>query len=127
MAEAIANSLGQPRFVFASAGIDPRAIDPRTLAFLQEKGLDISRLAPKTIDQVPNFDHYQVAVGVAQEARQAFPRSPRNMVYVDWTLDDPVRVQGTPEEIRSAYEAAYGFLSSHVRDLVGAVVGVQLE
>ena len=42
MAEAIAQSLGQPRFVFSSAGLDPRAIDARTLAFLKEKGHDVT-------------------------------------------------------------------------------------
>jgi protein-tyrosine-phosphatase len=127
MAEAIAQSLGQAKFIFSSAGVDPRAIDPRTLAFLKDKGLDTSRLAPKAIHQVPNLDHYQVVVGVAPEAQQAFPRSPRKLVYVDWSIDDPSRVQGSPEEVRSAYEATFRFLSSHVRDLVGAVLGVRIE
>ena len=127
MAEAIAQSLGQPKFIFSSAGVDPRAIDPRTLAFLKDKGLDISRMAPKAIYQVPNLDHYQVIVGVAHEAQQAFPRSPRKLVYVDWSIDDPSRVQGSPEEVRAAYEATFRFLSSHVRDLVGAVLGIRIE
>ena len=127
MAEAIALSLGQPRFIFSSAGLDPQAIDARTLAFMKEKGLDISRTAPKAIYQVPNLDHYQVIVGVAREAQQAFPRSPRKMVYIDWSIDDPSAVQGSPEEVRQAYEATYRFLSSHVRDLVGAVLGVRIE
>ena len=127
MAEAIGQSLGQPKFIFSSAGLDPRAIDPRTLAFMKEKGLDISRMAPKAIYQVPNLEHYQVIVGVAPEAQQAFPRSPRKMVYVDWSIDDPSRVQGSPEEVRSVYEATFTFLSNHVRDLVGAVLGVRIE
>jgi phosphate transport system protein len=127
VAEAIAQSLGQPKFIFSSAGLDPRAIDPQTLAFMREKGLDISRMAPKAIYQVPNLEHYQVIVGVAPEAQLAFPRSPRKMVYVDWSIDDPSRVQGSPEEVRSAYEATFTFLSSHVRDLVGAVLGIRIE
>jgi arsenate reductase len=127
MAEAVAQSLNQPKFIFSSAGIDPQAIDPRTLAFLKEKGFDVSRMAPKTIYQVPNLDHYQVIVGVAKEAQQAFPRSPRKTVYVDWSIDDPSRVEGSPEEVRSAYEASFRFLSGHVRDLVGAVLGIHIE
>ena len=105
MAEAIAQSLDQPRFVFSSAGLDPRAIDPRTLAFLKEKGHDVSHVAPKGIDQVPNLEYYNVIVGVAKEAQAAFPRTPRNLVYVDWSIDDPSRVEGSPEEVRAAYEA----------------------
>ena len=127
MAEAIAQSLGQPRFVFSSAGLDPRAIDPRTIAFLKEKGHDVSHMAPKGIDQVPNLDYYNVIVGVAKEAQAAFPRTPRNLVYVDWSIDDPSRVEGSPEEVRAAYEATYDFLSRNVRDLVGAVLGITLD
>ena len=127
MAEAIAHSLAQPRFVFSSAGLDPRAIDPGTLAFLKEKGFDVSHMAPKGTDQVPNLDYYNVIVGVAKKAQEAFPRTPRNLVYVDWSIDDPSRVTGSPEEIRAAYEATFQFLSRHVRDLVGAVLGITLE
>jgi phosphate transport system protein len=126
MAEAIARSLGQPRFLFASAGIDPGSIDPGTVQFLKEKGLDPSRMAPKAIYQVPDLDHYQVIVGVAEEAQQAFPRSPRKMVYIDWSIADPSRVAGSPEQVRAAYEATFQFLSSHVRDLVEAVLGVRI-
>ncbi len=126
MAEAIAQSLAQPKFIFSSAGLDPRAINPQALQFMREKGLDTSRLAPKAIFQIPNLDHYQVIVGVAKEAQQAFPRSPRKMVYVDWSIPDPSRVSASPEESRAAYEATYQFLSNHVRDLVEAVLGIRL-
>ena len=127
MAEAVGRSLNQPRFIFSSAGLDPRAIDAPTLAFLEKKGLDTSRLAPKAIYQVPDLDHYQVIVGVAKEAQQAFPRTPRKMVYIDWSMDDPSRVRGSQDEVRAAYEAAFRFLSSNVRDLVGAVLRASIE
>ena len=63
----------------------------------------------------------------AKEAQQAFPRSPRKMVYIDWAIDDPSQVQGSDDEVRAAYEATFRYLSSHVRDLVGAVLGVRIE
>ena len=66
-------------------------------------------------------------MGVAQEAQQAFPRSPRKMVHVDWSIDDPSRQRGSDAEVHAAYEATFRFLSSHVRDLVGAVLGVRIE
>jgi phosphate transport system protein len=127
MAEAIAQSLGQAKFVFSSAGLDPRPVDSRTIAFMKEKGFDLSRAAPKAIFQVPNLDHYNVIVGVAAEAKQAFPRSPRKMVYIDWSIDDPAGAEGSPEEVRAAYEATFEFLARHVRDLVGAVLGDRTE
>ena len=127
MAEAIAQSLNQPNFIFSSAGVDPQPIDPATLQFMREKGLDLARMAPKTVYQVPNLDYYQVIVGVAKEAQAAFPRSPRKTVYVDWSIADPSRLRGSPEAIRAAFEATYQFLSSHVHALVEAVLGNKLE
>jgi phosphate transport system protein len=123
MAEAIAQALEQPRFVFSSAGLDPRPVDAQTIAFMKEKGFDLARMAPKAIYQVPNLDHYQVIVGVAKEAQQAFPRTPRKMVYIDWSINDPSRVQGSADEVRAAYEETFRFLAGNVRDLVEAVLG----
>src|SRR5438132_6871178 len=53
MAEAIANSLNQAQFIFSSAGLDPKAIDPMTIRFLKEKGLDHSRQTTKPVSQIP--------------------------------------------------------------------------
>jgi phosphate transport system protein len=122
MAEAIGQSLDRPRFLFSSAGLDPRPIDAQTVQFMSEKGFDLSRVAPKAVYQVANLEHYQVIVGLAKEAQQAFPRRPRKMVYVDWHLDDPSRAEGTPEEVKAAYESAYRFIQSQITDLVEAVL-----
>ncbi len=127
MAEAIARSLNQPKFVFYSAGIEPRPIDATTLQFMSEKGFDLSRKTPKALFQVPYLDHYQVIVTLAKEADSAFPQQPRKMVYLDWSLPDPSKLKGSPEEVRAAYESAYQFINSQVRDLVEAIQGNKIE
>jgi len=123
MAEAIGASLRQPKFVFTSAGLDRQPIDPRTIAFLRERGMDISNHAPKAVDQVPYFDHYQVMVSLAKEAQRVFPAPPTKAVILDWSISDPSRVEGTPEQVRAAYEETFEFLKAHVHDLVEAVLG----
>jgi phosphate transport system protein len=123
MAEAIANSLNQPQFIFSSAGLEPTAIDPATVRFLKEKGLDVSRQASKAVAQIPNLDHYQIVVALAKEAEKIFPRPPTKTVCLDWSVKDPSKVQGTAMEIRAAYEATYQFLHAHIKDLVEAVLG----
>src|SRR5262245_28646597 len=80
MAEGIANSLEQPRLVFASAGIDPRPVDPATLKYMKEKGIDISRQHSKSVEQIPNLDHYQVIIALAKEAEKVFPPPPTKTV-----------------------------------------------
>jgi phosphate transport system protein len=127
MAEAIGNSLGQPKFVFSSAGLERHPIDPATLSFLRDKGLDVARHTSKAIDQIPHLDHYQIIVALAEEARRVFPPPPTKAVCLDWSVRDPSKVSGTPAEIRTAYEATYEFLHAHLQDLVEAVLGDVVE
>lgn len=123
MAEGIANSLERREFVFSSAGLDPKPIDGRTMSFLAEKRIDISRQTPKSASQIPNLDHYHVIVALDKEAQKVFPPPPTKTVALDWNVADPSAVQGSPEQIRAAYENAFQFLNSHIRDLVEAILG----
>ena len=123
MAEGIANALARPEFVFSSAGLDPKPIDGRTISFLAEKKIDISRQTSKSLNQVPNLDHYQVIVALAKEAQKVFPPPPTKTVALDWNVPDPSMVQGSPEQIRAAYEQTFQYINTHIRDLVEAILG----
>jgi len=123
MAEAIAHSLNQPKFIFTSAGIAPQPVAPQTVSYLQNKGLEVAHMTPRAIDQIPNLDHYHVIVLLAPQAKKAFPQKPRKVVFLDWTVTDPSQVEGSPAEMAAAYDAAYDFLQEHIRDLVQAILG----
>jgi protein-tyrosine-phosphatase len=110
MAEAIALSLNQPKFIFSSAGLEPEPIDSMTVGFMKEKGLDVARMVPKALNQVPNLDHYHVIVVLAPEARKAFPLKPRKVVFLDWSVDDPSKAQGTPAEVNATFQNTYKFI-----------------
>lgn len=123
MAEAIAHSLNQQDFIFNSAGLEPEPIDPKTIAFMKEKGFDVARMVPKTVAQVPNLDHYHVFVALAPEVRKAFPLKPRKVVFLDWSVNDPSHATGTDAEVNAAFEDTYQFIHSHIEDLVAAILG----
>lgn len=127
IAEAIGSALDQPQFVFSSAGLDPSPIDPATVRFLREKGLDISRQNSKRIDQVPNLEHYHIIVGLDKEVQKVLPPPPRKTVYLDWSIPDPSQLQGTAEQIHAAYEFAYENLRANIHDLVEAVLGDKIN
>jgi len=127
MAEAIARSLNQPKFIFNSAGIEPRPVDAITLDFMKEKGLDLARTTPKALFQVPYIDHYQVLVTFAKDVVKAMPQHSAKMIILEWTIADPSQVKGTPEEVRAAYDTAFDFMHSQVRDLVDAVLGNKMS
>ena len=123
MAAAIAGSLQPPGFIFDSAGMDSHPPNAFILEFMREKGLDVSRMAPKTINQVPHLDEQDVIVALAPEVKRFFPKLPRKVVFLDWSIPDPSLVQGSPDAVRAAYEESFRFLKEHVSELVNAVVG----
>jgi phosphate transport system protein len=125
IAEAIGSQLSQPKFVFSSAGLERHPVDPTTVLFLRDKGMDISRALSKAVDQIPHLDHYQIIVALSKQAQRVFPPPPTKAVCLDWSIPDPSAVTGSNEEIRAAYEETYKFLKTHIRDLVEAILGDQ--
>lgn len=126
MAEAIANSLGQPQFMFASAGLNAAPLDTRTVAFLEGKGIPVSRSQPRAIESVPNLERYQIMVALAREAKRAFPVKTKS-ICLDWSIPDPSKATGSAEEIQKAYENAYQALCPQIEDLVEGILGDKID
>lgn len=127
MAQGIGNALGNTKFIFTSAGLEPKPVDPMTVRFMKAKGIDISRAASQATDHVPHLEHYQVIVALAKRAQDAFTPPPAKTVLFDWSIPDPSEVKGTPEETRAAYEKAFQTIQTHIRDLVEAVVSDKIN
>lgn len=122
MAEGIAQGLRLSGFAFSSAGITPQPVDTRLVEFMTGKGIDISRQASKSIEQVLPWEQYQVIVALGSQARSALPARPFKPVIFAWPINDPSEVEGEPEVVRAALESAYQSLESHIRELVAAIL-----
>jgi protein-tyrosine-phosphatase len=107
----------------AAPGLEARVPDWRTVEFLKEKGLDISRHTSKSVNQIPNLDHYQVIIALAKAAQKVFPPPPTKTVGLDWNVEDPSRLPGSLSDVRGAYEETFQYINTHVRELVQALVG----
>ncbi|MCF7707374.1 MAG: phosphate signaling complex protein PhoU [Verrucomicrobia bacterium] len=122
MAEGLGKSLGKPRLIFESAGIQPQSMDLQTVGFLAEKGIDIARQGPKSIEQIEDLTGIHVLIALCDEAKKIAPQSPTKTVVMEWSISDPVPDKGTPEEMRNAYETAYENLKNHIQDLADAIL-----
>jgi len=125
MAEAIASSLKEPRFIFNSAGLDPQPIDRATVDFMKTKGVDLSRTVSKAIHQIPNMEHYQVIIALSPGAHKMFPQRPRKAIFLDWQVEDPSTKQGNDVDREKAYEETFQFLKGQLHDLINAVIGAE--
>ncbi len=123
MAEAIGQSLGDSRFIFSSAGLEPKALDRGLVEFMSAHGIDLSRAKTRSVEQVPNLEHYQVFIALTPAARRAFPPTHAKTVNLEWILPDPAA--GERLGTAAAYEETWNFLRMHITDLVQALLGEQ--
>ena len=123
MAEAVGNNLHLSRLTFASAGVATGTLDPETIQFLAEKGLDISHYTTKRLHEVPQLEQVQLIITLSPRAESAFPRVPSKTLTLTWYVPDPTHVTGTPAEVRAAYDRTFTDLNNHIRDLAQAILG----
>jgi phosphate transport system protein len=112
-AEAIGNGLAQANFVFSSAGISAEKVTEETITFLKGKGHDISDNISKSVDNLPNLDHYQVVVALSETGQNAFPAPPTKTISIVWGLG----------QVEGDMNATYLFLEQNINDLVQAILG----
>jgi phosphate transport system protein len=127
MAEGIGKSLGLKNFVFHSAAITPQPLDARTVRFMSEKGIDISKQTSKYLNENTELENYQVIISLSKEADVAFPPPPTKTVSISWYVDDPTKMKGSDQKMQTALEKAYEFLDKHIHDLVDAVLIDEIE
>ncbi len=125
MAEAIGQALADSRFVFNSAGLEPKAVDRGLIEFMAGKGIDISSVKARPVEQVPNLEHYQVFIALTPQAVSAFPPPNMKTVNLEWTLPDPAA--GERLGTANAYQETWNFLQTHIHDLVQALLGEQAK
>jgi protein-tyrosine-phosphatase len=91
MAEAFAGKLGAGRIEACSAGSRPAGgVNPRAIAFMAERGIDISGRVPKPLSA---FADQAFDVVVTMGCGDACPWLPAKR-RVDWALPDPKALPG---------------------------------
>lgn len=122
MAEAIGKALNQPKFVFASAGTEPRPMDPRMADWMTAKGLDVSHAVPRAVTEVANLASFPIVIPLDPVARKNFPPYTHKITFIEWGVQDPATATGSAEEMQAACEKAYTFLTEQITDLVNAIL-----
>ncbi|MCS6965785.1 MAG: arsenate reductase ArsC [Candidatus Kapabacteria bacterium] len=93
MAEALLRWLGSGRWEVASAGIEPGAVDPRTLAVLHEIGISTEGLHSKSVEKF-HGQHFDLVLTVCDGARERCPVFSGAPRMLHWSLPDPSQALG---------------------------------
>jgi arsenate reductase len=114
LAEALFRELGGERVAVASAGSRPEGtVNPRTIAVLDEAGIDHAWARSKPLTEYLDraFDH---VLTVCDDAAEACPVFPGPAVRTHWSIPDPARATGTDEELRAVYRATFSDLRGRI-------------
>jgi protein-tyrosine-phosphatase len=119
LAEAYLNSAGEGRFRAYSAGSHPAGkVNPFAIELLQKNRLSVEGLRSKSWDEFAKAGapplHYVFTV-CDNAAGETCPLWPGQPITAHWGVPDPAAVQGSDEEKRKAFLAAFTQLSTRIR------------
>ena len=116
MAEGFARHHGHGVIEAYSAGTQPTALHPLTVEVMQERGVDVSGQRAKRLSDVP--EQVDLVVTVCDQAAESCPFIPGAKRLLHWSLPDPARATGTPEEVKTAFRRVRDEIEARVRSLV---------
>ena len=113
LAEVLLRRKGGDDFEVASAGTEPRGLNPLTLRVLEEAGLDTSGLRSKSVNEFVDRA-WDYVITVCDEARQSCPVFPGSHESLHWGYDDPAAVEGDEETRLRAFRDVFTALSERI-------------
>lgn len=116
LSEAITNHMSEGKLQAFSAGSQPVGeVHPLSLKYLDEKGISIKGLKSQSWDDFEQ-DQPDIVVTVCDSAaNEACPVWFGDTVKVHWGLSDPSKLEGSEEEIRSAFYEVMNTIEKRVK------------
>lgn len=102
MAEGLVNHELAGRVKAYSAGVNPKALNPRAVAVMQELGIDIRHQYSKSVDDLPETD-FDLVITVCDQAREQCPLFPGKSEVIHLGFPDPAKATGTEEEVMAEF------------------------
>ena len=110
MGEATFNHLAPEGWHALSAGSKPLGqLNSGAVALLQEKGISIDGYYSKSWNDLPLTPDIVISV-CGNAANETCPAYLGPVLRSHWGVEDPAHAEGTEEEIKAAFETAYGIL-----------------
>jgi arsenate reductase len=97
IAEALLRQQGGTAFDVASAGTEPKGVNPLTVRVLAEVGIDISGARSKSVTEFLD-EEYDYVITVCDQARETCPVFPGVHESIHWGFDDPAAAEGDEVE-----------------------------
>jgi arsenate reductase (thioredoxin) len=115
MAEGFLRALADDAFEVYSAGSVPRDVDPRAVAVMAERGIDISGQRAKGLHEFMGKAQFEFLITVCDRSEKACPMFPGVGTREYWPLDDPAGGSTLGDDRLEAFREARDYLEARVR------------
>jgi protein-tyrosine-phosphatase len=121
MAAALMRHLFGNRVYIESCGVRPGELDPLAVAVMDEMGIDLSHLHPKSFETLADTS-FDLIITLSPQARHKAMEMTRAMaVEVEyWTVPDPSAYDGSREQRLAAYRTARDAIFKRLRERFAA-------
>lgn len=120
MAEGFARLLGSGKVESASAGMEPKGLNPFAVEVMREKGIDISGQQSKGFSaELARAMDYVITVCGNADAR--CPTLPPGVTRLHWPLEDPAQAKGSSEEVRAVFRGSRDEIERLVREFLAGL------
>lgn len=118
MGEATFNHLAPEGWHALSAGSKPLGrLNSGAVSLLQEKGISIDGYYSKSWNDLPLTPDIVISV-CGNAANETCPAYLGPVLRSHWGVEDPAHAEGTEEEIKAAFETAYGILRYRIEQFL---------
>ena len=116
MAEGFLRALADDdAFEAYSAGSVPREVDPRAVAVMAERGIDITGQHAKGLHEFMGKAQFEFLITVCDRDEKACPMFPGVGTREYWPLDDPAAGDALGDDRLEAFREARDYLEQRVR------------
>jgi arsenate reductase (thioredoxin) len=118
MGEAIFNHLAPEGWHAIGAGSKPIGrLNSGAVALLEEKGISTEGYYSKSWNNLPVTPDIVISV-CGNAANETCPVYLGSVMRSHWGVEDPAHAEGTEEEIKAAFETAYGILRHRIEQFL---------
>ncbi|MGD2005591.1 MAG: arsenate reductase ArsC [Flavobacteriaceae bacterium] len=101
-----------------SAGIETHGVNPKAIATMAAVGVDISHHTSNLVEEYGAID-FDYILTVCDHAAENCPVIPsKNAVRLHQNFSDPSKLEGTPEQIETAFAETRDTIAAYCKDFV---------
>ena len=115
MAECLINAIGRDKLLAVSAGSAPAGyVHPGAIETLSRHGIMVGETRSKSWDEFEGLSFDLVLTVCDRAASETCPVFAGEYEKLHWSIPDPAGAEGSEEDIRAAFEAAYQMIRQRI-------------